>query len=155
MASMGRVNFHYLLGYARNYRMLSDQGAVPADDLLHRLLAIVDADPVLRHLSVVVFRALRQLEWHLRALLDEHHRSVFPSDGSYHDHTHYKVPDTTLPRVPDLLTKHITRSRGPFVVEHLGTGRTSRGSSGMGCGRHVVVRRAQPRYLQVPCRNLV
>lgn len=116
---MGRVNFHYFLGYARNFRMLADQGLVANDDVLRRVLTIIDAD---RELSVVVFDALRKLEWRLRALFVEHHCSVFPSSGCYLDPAHYLVFDTSLPPVPDLLTKHITRSREPYVVEHLGRG---------------------------------
>lgn len=116
---MGRMNFHYFLGYARNYRMLAEQGAVPKDDALHHMLAIVDAD---RELAAIVFGALRQLEWRLRALFVEHHCSVFPSSGCYLDPKHYLVFDPTLPPVPDLLAKNISRSREPFVVEHLDRG---------------------------------
>lgn len=119
IARLGRVNFHYLLGYARNYRMLAERGVAPKDDVLHRVLAVVDAD---RDLSVVVFRALRQLEWRLRALLVEHHCSAFPSNGCYLDRAHYLVFDPSLPSMPDLLARQINRSREPFVVEHLGRG---------------------------------
>lgn len=120
-AALGRlrdINFHYFLGYARNFRLLGSAGRVPTDDALDRVLAIMDAD---LELSVAVFRSLRKLEWRLRAIFVEHHCEMFDPSGCYLDPAHYMVFNPDLPPIEMLLAKHIRRSREPYVVDHLAT----------------------------------
>ncbi|MGC3995158.1 MAG: Abi family protein [Propionicimonas sp.] len=109
------VNFHYLLGYARNYRLLGSTGRVPTDDALDRVFDIVDAD---RELAISVFRGLRMLEWKLRALFVEHHCALFSPDACYLKANHYRVFKADLPPLAGILEKHIRRSREPYLVEH-------------------------------------
>jgi hypothetical protein len=116
---LGRINFHYFLGYARNYRLLGTSGLVPTDDALDRVFAVIDAD---RAVAVAVFRALGKLEWNLRALLVQHHCAMFTPSTCYLDPAHYIVLDPGLPPLETLLTRDICRSREPFVVEHFGRG---------------------------------
>lgn len=113
------LNFHYFLGYARNYRLLGSRQQVPTDNTLDRILTIVDLD---RLLSVEIFHALRKIEWRLRALLVEHHCAMFTPTQCYLDAAHYSVHNPSLPPLPEVLTKHITRSREPYVLEHLDRG---------------------------------
>lgn len=117
---LNEVNFHYLLGYARNYRMLAAQGSVPTDDVLTRVFSIVDAD---RELAVVIFDALRQLEWKLRSLTVEHHCAHFPTTGCFLRPGHYRVFDPGQPPVEVLLEKYIRRSREPYLIEHFDDGK--------------------------------
>lgn len=115
---LGSVNFHYFLGYARNYRLLGSLGRVPTGHTLDSMFAVIDADC---HLAVAIFRGLRKLEWRLRALYVEHHCSVFPPNACYLDPGHYQVFKPGLPPLPEILENHIRRSREPYVVEHFTT----------------------------------
>ena len=117
---MDKINFHYLLGYARNYRMLASMGLVPQDDVLTRVLGVLDRDG---EVSVVVFHALRKLEWRLRALLVEHHCKMFPTSACYLNSDHYRILDPEQPPLEALLAKYIRRSREPFLVEHFESGK--------------------------------
>lgn len=113
------INFHYLLGYARNYRALASQSLVPQDDVLTRVLAIVDAD---REVSVSIFHALRKLEWRLRALVVEHHCALYPPTQCFLDSKHFRVFDRDQPPLETMVEKYIRRSREPFLVDHFDNG---------------------------------
>lgn len=116
---LATLNFHYFLGYARNYRQLASRGVVSTDDVLGSVLDLIDCD---RHLSVAVFHALRKLEWKLRALLVEHHCGMFPATGCYLEEAHYKSFNPELPDLHLSLARHIERSREPFILDHFAAG---------------------------------
>lgn len=120
--SLGNLNFHYFLGYARNYRQLGSRSVVRTDgDVLERMLSLVELD---RELSIVVFHGLRRLEWRLRALLVQHHCELFPTTACFLDPGHYRVLKPDLPPIELSLLKHIERSREPYLVEHFDAGRS-------------------------------
>lgn len=114
VARLNFVNFHYFLGYARNYRMLASKGIVPTEAVLDRVFAIVDAD---RKLATTVFDGLRALEWRLRAILVNEHCQLFPSTACFLDPSHYRVQNPDAPPLPTLVCKHIDRSREPYLEE--------------------------------------
>ena len=116
---LATLNFHYFLGYARNYRHLASIAQVPTDDVLARVLRLVELD---RALSVVLFDGLRRLEWKLRACLVDQHCGLFPTTTCYLDVAHYRVFNPRLPELHTSLRKHIERSREPFVAAHLAQG---------------------------------
>lgn len=116
---LARVNFHYFLGYARNFRKLVNEGRVSGDTSLDRLLRIIDLD---RELSVLSFDALRRFEWRLRAAYVERHCELFAPTGCYVDEAHYVRPNPDLPTVPACIRKHSLQTREPYVVEHLSRG---------------------------------
>lgn len=57
------TNFHYLLGYCRNYHKLKKKGAIPGNPALSEVLDIVRMDT---QVSSLIYNYLRQAEQALR-----------------------------------------------------------------------------------------
>jgi abortive infection bacteriophage resistance protein len=109
------VNFHYFLGYGRNFRKLRLEQPAYASASLDDLVQIVRTD---HELSDLVFRALRTLEWRLRSLYVEHHCAFYDSVGPYMQAGTYNADALDSP-IHESIVAQIHRSREPFITEHI------------------------------------
>lgn len=112
------LNFHYFLGYARNYRALVGRGQVQvARKLSDDVFRVIDTDS---QVSALVHEGLRTAEWRLRAAAVEHYCAKFPSAHSYLQSTQYRATDADSPaRMVESLLLHIYRHDEPYVDECL------------------------------------
>lgn len=118
-ARLRTLNFHYFLGYARNYRLLSDQGsagitAVHPDDVFR----MIDRD---HEMAQLLYKGLRHVEWRLRALAVEHYCARFDACGTYLRPAQYLAerPDGQGEMVRAILNS-VVRHSEPFVHDHIG-----------------------------------
>lgn len=115
---LGGLNFHYFLGYARNYRALVGRGQVQVshkspDDVFR----VIDLDA---QVAALVHEGLRTAEWRLRAAAVEHYCAKFTSAGSYLQTSQYRATDPDSPtRMVESLLLHIYRHDEPYVDECL------------------------------------
>lgn len=112
-AFLGRTNFHYFLGYARNFRKLRREGRVEGNDRIDRVIELVMID---HEVSTRLFGALRTLEWRLRASLVDHHCAMYPSKSYFLDPGHYRVMDSDATPIQLVLLDQIARTREPYVL---------------------------------------
>ncbi|MFJ4254762.1 Abi family protein [Microbacterium sp. NPDC090003] len=112
-AFIGRTNFHYFLGYARNFRKLRRDGLIEGDDRIDRVIQMVRLDHAV---STRLFDALRTLEWRLRSALVDQHCQLYPARECYLRPNHYTVMNVEATPVDVLLRDQIARSREPFVL---------------------------------------
>lgn len=110
---LGRTNFHYFLGYARNFRKLRREGRLEGDLRLDRAIEMVRLD---HQVSDRLFQALRALEWRLRAALVDAHCKLYPATSCFLDASHYLVRSREDRPVEEGIQEHIARSREPFVL---------------------------------------
>lgn len=110
---LGSMNFHYFLGYARNYRSLVTQDRISPHDVLHHVLDIVELD---HELAVSIYRALRTFEWKLRNVLVESFCTL--NNG---DPTGLLLPDNFIEMaagqvpLPAIIRSQLEHSREPFL----------------------------------------
>lgn len=112
-AFLGRTNFHYFLGYARNFRKLRREGRLVGDVSLDRVIQMVRLD---HQVSDRLFQALRALEWRLRAALVDAHCKLYPATSCFLDADHYLVRSFDARPVEESIREQIARSREPFVL---------------------------------------
>ena len=110
---IARTNFHYFLGYARNFRKLRREGLVQGDDRIDRVIRMVEID---HDVSTRLFAAIRDVEWRLRAALVETHCALFPDRACFLEASHFQVMNTSSTPVHEILRNQISRSREPFVL---------------------------------------
>lgn len=110
---LARTNFHYFLGYARNFRKLRREGLIDGDDRIDRVIRMVQLD---HEISTRLFTALRTLEWRLRSALVDHHCQLYPPAGCFLKPEHFTVMDPDASPVDVILRDQIARSREPFVL---------------------------------------
>lgn len=110
---LGRTNFHYFLGYARNFRKLRREGLIDGDDRIDRVIQMVQLD---HEVSTRLFAALRTLEWRLRSALVDHHCQLYPPAGCFLKPDHFTVMNLEAQPVEIVLREQIARSREPFVL---------------------------------------
>lgn len=110
---LGRTNFHYFLGYARNFRKLRREGLIDGDDRIDRVIQIVQLD---HDVSTRLFTGLRNLEWRLRSALVDHHCRLYSPAGCFLKPDHFVMLNTEAPPVDVVLRDQIARSREPFVL---------------------------------------
>ncbi|MFN3949128.1 Abi family protein [Microbacterium sp.] len=108
-----RTNFHYFLGYARNFRKLRREGLIEGDDRIDRVIQMVRLD---HEVSTRLFAALRTLEWRLRAALVDHHCELYTPTGCFLKPDHFLVMNSDSTPVDVILREQIVRSREPFVL---------------------------------------
>lgn len=108
-----RTNFHYFLGYARNFRKLRREGLIDGDDRIDRVIQMVKLD---HEVSTRLFTALRTLEWRLRAALVDHHCELYTPTGCFLKPNHFQVMNPESRPVDVILREQIIRSREPFVL---------------------------------------
>lgn len=111
-AFLAQTNFHYFLGYARNFRKLRREGQISGDDRIDRVIEMVRID---HEVSTRLFTALRTLEWRLRATLVDRHCELYAPHACFLHAQHYRVMDPKARPVQQVVREQILRSREPFV----------------------------------------
>ncbi|MDO5661304.1 MAG: Abi family protein, partial [Brachybacterium sp.] len=117
-ARLAETNFHYFLGYARNYRALVGRQQVQVtqkhpDDVFR----VIDLDA---RVSALIHEGLRSAEWRLRAAAVERYCAKFASSNSFLQPTQYRATDrTSRDRMIESLLLHIYRHDEPYVDECL------------------------------------
>ena len=111
------TNFHYLLGYCRNYHKLKKKRAIPGNPALSEVLDIVRMDT---QVSSLIYNYLRQAEQALRTAW-VHVFCTHRSPNEYLNPDAYicmdrKKPVDTL--IKDMM-RHILRYREPYVRERI------------------------------------
>lgn len=117
-ARIDQLNFHYFLGYARNYRMLVGRGLVGASTKkISDVFAIIDQDHTV---SEILYRGIRQAEWALRQAVVKHYCACFDSAGSFLDEAQYLETEvgSSARRVSSVLDQTL-RYREPYVSQHV------------------------------------
>lgn len=123
---LAAVNFHYFLGYARNYRALVGRQQVQVsakhpDDVFR----VVDLDA---RVSSLAHEGLRSAEWRLRSAAVQHYCEKFPSSSSFLDLSQYRAKDSgSADRMVESVLIHIFRHDEPYVGEHLRRAASIRG----------------------------
>ena len=115
---IGSFNFHYFLGYARNFRMLADQNALETAKEPQVLFELIDHD---HRISGELFSAMRNMEWKLRASIVKHYCQKYSSVGSFLQTEQYLQMDADF-TPSDMVTsilKHILRYGEGYVVRHI------------------------------------
>lgn len=115
---LGTLNFHYFLGYARNYRLLVPQRAAG--------ITVADPDDVFRmidrdhQIAQLLYKGLRHVEWRLRALAVEQYCARFDACGSYLRTTQYlPVRAGSQEEMVRSILGSILRHGEPFVEDHI------------------------------------
>ncbi|MCC4247483.1 Abi family protein [Microbacterium testaceum] len=109
---LAQTNFHYFLGYARNFRKLRREGLIDGDDRIDRVIKMVEID---HEVSTRLFTALRTLEWRLRATLVDRHCDLYEPRACFLHSEHYRVMNPKARPIHQVVREQILRSREPFV----------------------------------------
>ncbi|WP_377000960.1 Abi family protein [Corynebacterium nasicanis] len=80
------MNFHYFLGYARNFRELHFEGKLTGAKLPSRVFRLIDVDA---EVSTLLYSGIRNSEWLLRHFLVRHYCQKFEPHGSFLDFETY------------------------------------------------------------------
>lgn len=115
---LSQINFHYFLGYARNYRMLVGHGAVDTPKVPGQVFSLMDKD---HEVSELLYRGVRRAEWILRGKAVELYCKKYPSVGSFLRSTQF-VTTSEAENGDDLVSDIISqtlRYGEPYVKEHV------------------------------------
>lgn len=117
-ARLAQTNFHYFLGYARNYRALVGRGQVHvAEKHPDDVFRIIDLDA---RVSALVHEGLRSAEWRLRSSAVEHYCAKFDATSSFLRPAQYKETRVgSRDQLVESLLMHIYRHDEPYVDECL------------------------------------
>ena len=80
IARLESMNFHYFLGYARNFRELYFDKALTGEKIPSRVFNIIDVDA---KVSEVLYAGIRNAEWLLRHFLVQEYCQKFDPRGSF------------------------------------------------------------------------
>jgi hypothetical protein len=111
---LARTNFHYFLGYARNFRKLVAEGAVDGDTSLDRVVRLIRLD---HRFSASLFQGIGELEWLLRASLVEAHCSMHPAASCFLDPGHFLAAHIDGRPTHEVVREQILRTREPYILE--------------------------------------
>ncbi len=115
---LARLNFHYFLGYARNYRVLIDQQHLPGptktpDDVF----SLIRVD---HQVAALLYSGLRRAEWLLRSYAVESYCRQFAAVGSFLQESQYVQTGAESRRqMIERIIDSILRYREPFVSDHI------------------------------------
>lgn len=109
------VNFHYFLGYARNFRKLRREVDEFRDAGISELIQIVRLD---QELAGLVFDGLRTLEWRLRAAFVEHYCATRSATDTYHSVLTYAQDNLDQP-IHEAILRQVMRSKEPYILGHV------------------------------------
>lgn len=118
VARLATVNFHFFIGYARNFRYLHDNGAITVQKSPSEVFRIMDADS---QMSPYIFSGIRTVEFQLR-----HHfvnalcKSSCPYDD-YLEPSNYLLLDSnyTPEDLIEGMLRDILNYREAYVVNHI------------------------------------
>lgn len=116
---LSAVNFHFFLGYARNYLKIANSRSLTQPRSIEDVFQIIETD---HQASNLAFSALRQAELSLRASLVETYCQL-----GYSPEEHFLAPEnfrdmgesSTPEGLVQGIAQQIIRYREPFVVKHL------------------------------------
>lgn len=128
-ARLANINFHYFLGYARNYRALVGRKEIAVTEAQKRpedVFKLIELDA---EVSAVVHSALRSAEWRLRSLTVQHYCTKYEPHGTFLGVTQYREtgPGERERLIASVLT-HIYRHDEPYVSETLPQAVTAAGT---------------------------
>lgn len=119
-ARLEKLNFHYFLGYARNYRMLVGRGLIDRcqkdpDDVFE----LIEMD---HKVAGLLYGGLRRAEWSLRSSVVEHYCDHFTAADSFLRPDQYLAVDQDSPQeMVERLLSQIIRYGEPYVDAHIKT----------------------------------
>lgn len=121
------LNFHHLLGYARNYRALLGRGQVEVDSRsLSDVLGVLDEDT---QLSALLHEGIRIAECRLRAAVVAHYCSTFSPAGSFLAPSQYvTTSDGSAEHLVRGILTDIFRHDEPHVAQELKLSAEERGT---------------------------
>ncbi|MDO4631133.1 MAG: hypothetical protein Q4A82_02440 [Corynebacterium sp.] len=85
-ARLNSMNFHYFLGYARNFRELYFEGKLTGEKSPSRVFRLIDTDA---QVSEILYSGIRNAEWLLRHFLVQEYCQKFDPHGSFLDPQNY------------------------------------------------------------------
>lgn len=117
---LAAMNFHYFLGYARNYRALVGRRQIRVsrktpDDVF----TVIDLDT---KVAALVHEVLRIVEWRLRALVVEHYCAKFEPANSFLQPGQYRSlsnDGSDRDRMVGAILAAILRHDEPYVADHI------------------------------------
>ena len=115
---LAKINFHYFLGYARNFRALHDKGALNVQKSPSEVFESIDLDA---EMASYIYRGIRNVELRLRQLFVDELCRVASPYRYYLQPDNYQLFDMDYsPEIlVDGLVKDISLYRESFVVEHI------------------------------------
>lgn len=114
-----QMNFHYFLGYARNYRMIAGSTDLVKNKDITDIFHIIDVD---HRVSDLMISTLRSAEHYLRStLVQEYCRAGFSPSASFLDSQTYRnLGENSSPeRLVETIADQILRYREPYVSTHI------------------------------------
>lgn len=112
------MNFHYFLGYARNFRELHFDGKLKGGKTPDRVFRLIDVDA---RVSEILYSGVRNAEWLLRHYLVQEYCEKFDPFGSFLDFENYVElgDDYTNDHLARGLMNDILEYSEGYVVEQL------------------------------------
>lgn len=109
IARLESMNFHYFLGYARNFRELYFDGKLGGQKTPDRVFRLIDIDA---RVSEVLYSGIRNAEWLLRHYLVQEYCEKFDPRGSFLDFENY------LDLGGDYTNDHLVRGLMNDILEY-------------------------------------
>lgn len=116
---LAQMNFHYFLGYARNYRMIAGSTNLVASKDIADIFHIIDID---HQVSDLMISALRSAEHYLRStLVQEYCRAGLSPESSFlNTQTYTDLGEDSSPeRLVETIADQVLRYREPYVSDHI------------------------------------
>ena len=111
------INFHYFIGYARNYRALVGRGLINKPKYFCEIRSIIESEV---HLSAFMMPWLRKAEWNLRALTVKHFcKTQEHGEGYLNTSTWLSHTDCDREQLQSTMLRCIHRHPERYVVEHI------------------------------------
>jgi hypothetical protein len=127
---LAHINFHYFLGYARNYRMLVGRGKVGNGERRpDQVFSLIERD---HEVSELIYSGIRRAEWRLRNLVVKHYCEFFDSTGSFLNESQYvQTSENSASTLINQIVGQTLRYREPYVED-----RVNRAAEAEGWIRH-------------------
>lgn len=127
---LSRLNFHYFLGYARNYRMLISRGRVGSGSKQpDQVFSLIERD---HEVSELIYSGMRRAEWQLRSLTVKHYCDLFDSRGSFLNGSQYELTsEGSAGALINQIVGQTLRYREPYVED-----RVDQAAKDLNCKRH-------------------
>lgn len=127
---LSRLNFHYFLGYARNYRMLIGRGRVGSGSRQpDQVFSLIERD---HEVSELIYSGMRRAEWGLRSLIVKHYCNLFDSSGSFLEESQYELTsEGSAGALINQIVGQTLRYREPYVED-----RVNQAAKTLNCKRH-------------------
>lgn len=109
IARLESMNFHYFLGYARNFRELCFDGKLGGRKTPDRVFRLIDIDA---RVSEILYSGIRNAEWLLRHYLVQEYCRKFDPHGSFLDFENY------LDLGGDYTNDHLARGLMNDILEY-------------------------------------